>query len=394
MTVWQKGVITLIKSALKGEKYPIPVGLDLEKTIQLAQIHQIPVLLYYGAAINGFDKNSLEMKKLFNLVCAHLQASEQQLYEVNRVSEAFEAEDIDFLPLKGMVLKSMYEKPEMRAMGDCDILIKIEQYERIKIVLEKLGYGFCYESDHELVWSIDGLCLELHKSIVPTYDEDFYSFFGDGWDVAIKEQNSSKHHMSDEDFYIYMFVHFAKHFRNTGIGIKHLVDFWVFAKEVPTIDWEYIEQQLEKFGLAEFFENVKRTVSVWFDGAEANSKTDIITETIFSGGAFGDFETGKVSRVLCDVERGSSLLGTKARTFLKLVFLPYKHMCEKYAILKKIPILLPFTWVIRIFSVIVFKRKKVVSYKKKQSNITSGTLKKRKEQLLSIGLDPQRRRDL
>lgn len=39
---------------------------------------------------------------------------------------AFDAGGIDYMPLKGSILKDLYPRHEMRMMGDADILIRME----------------------------------------------------------------------------------------------------------------------------------------------------------------------------------------------------------------------------------------------------------------------------
>ena len=64
---------------------------------------------------------------------------------------AFEKNGIAHMPLKGILMKQLYPRPDMRIMGDADILIRVEQYEKIKPLLEELGFAEKLESDHELI---------------------------------------------------------------------------------------------------------------------------------------------------------------------------------------------------------------------------------------------------
>ena len=125
--------------------------------------------------------------------------------------------------LKGTLLKEMYPKKELRAMGDADILIKTEQYDKIKPIMQGLGFEERTESDHELIWRKPQLLLELHKKLIPSYNKDYYAYFGDGWQLGKPNSNfPHRFEMSDEDQMIYLFTHFAKHYRDAGIGIRPL----------------------------------------------------------------------------------------------------------------------------------------------------------------------------
>ena len=54
----------------------------------------------------------------------------QQL-ELENVMAHFEKEGIDYVPLKGWIIKNLYPKPDMRSMCDVDILIRDEDKKKI-----------------------------------------------------------------------------------------------------------------------------------------------------------------------------------------------------------------------------------------------------------------------
>lgn len=387
MNVQQKGLITLIKSALNNEVQKLPENFSLEGVIDIAREHQISPIVYYGALNCGFDKSSEAMKKLFENSFPLVILDEQQRQALDALCEAFEANRIEYMPLKGSVLKSLYPRAEMRVMGDIDILIKTEQYEKVSIIMKNSGYSFQYESDHELVWGKDLITVELHKSVMTSYNKDFYAYFGDGWKLAKADSGTLMHSMSDEQFYIYMFTHFAKHYRVSGIGIKHMVDLWVYKNAKPQLGWEYVKNELKKLRLYEFFENVEKTLGVWFSDADETFETKLIADTVFESGAYGDKDTAEASRIIREAHGKKSLAGTKVAKRIKAVFLPYREMCEKYKILEKASILLPVMWIVRLFNVIIFKQGRVRNYIKKQKGLTNEAIYNQKEKLNAVGLD-------
>ena len=91
-------------------------------------------------------------------------------YEYEEVSEKFEENGIDFMPLKGSVIRSLYPKQEMRSMGDADVLIHAEQYNKIVPILEKNDFTFVKENLNELCWQKLPFYIELHRYLVsPQY---------------------------------------------------------------------------------------------------------------------------------------------------------------------------------------------------------------------------------
>ena len=41
-------------------------------------------------------------------------------------------------------MKALYPAPELRVMGDADVLIRLEQYEKIVPLMEKMGFVMFY----------------------------------------------------------------------------------------------------------------------------------------------------------------------------------------------------------------------------------------------------------
>ena len=168
--------------------------------------------------------------------------------------------------------------------------------------------------------------------------------------------------MSDEDNFIYNFVHYAIHYRNGGIGVKHVTDFYVILAKKPDLNFEYIERELENLQLLEFWKNTKKLLDVWFNSAESDEITDLMTTKIFNSGAYGTREDRLSAEAL---RAGGAGEGAKRKRLISSIFPSYSNMKLKYKVLKKVPILLPFMWIVRWIEVI----------------FTPSKIKKRKQQL-------------
>lgn len=381
----KRTVIDLVRGALAEGKTELDNSVNLADVADIANEHQISSLIYYSAAKSRIDKNSDFMQSLFPLVCAQLVLSEKQLYESEKIFEAFRKNNIDFLPLKGAVMKKIYPRPEMRHMSDIDVLIKQAQYAKIESVMQGMGYEFQYESDHELVWKKDIVTVELHKRIMTSYNADFYRYFGDGWQFAI-QGNGTEFYFSDEDFFVYLFAHFAKHYRISGIGIKHLVDIWVYRSAKKNLDEAYISDKLGSLGLLDFYENVLRTLSVWFENRHEDEKTKKITADIFASGEYGNKDVADVSRFIRDA--GAS--GNSGREIKKRIrtvaFPPMAIMKAKHPALAKLPFLLPFFWISRLIYILLFRADDVRAYRCSLRSITDDKIEARRKELEFVGL--------
>jgi hypothetical protein len=314
-----------------------------------------------------------------------LQINEGQMRQIRKICRSFEEHGIDYMLLKGCRMKQMYPAPELRTMSDADILIRKEQYESIRPLMEALGFQPGVESDHEYVWEHPRLYLELHKSLIPTYNRDFYSYFGDGWHLARQEQGSC-YGMTLEDQFLYELTHFAKHFRDGGIGIRHVTDLWIYSLRHPELEGERLWNELKKLKLDVFYGKIRHLIQVWFGDAPEDETSEFLTAYIFASGNYGQAE----ERFLSDVVRRMQTepgLGKKGGFVLDSIFPSVKALAPKYTILRKHPWLLPAIWVYRPFYKLICERDSVKMKIDRVELITEDNLKRKEQMLRAMGLE-------
>ncbi|MBR7132917.1 MAG: nucleotidyltransferase family protein [Clostridia bacterium] len=387
LDIQQQGIITLVRNAILGEKNSVSQDFKLSDAVAVARKHQIINILYYGALQAGLPQDET-MQQLFMLSCMALSKSEQQMFEINRICTAFNERGIEYMPLKGTLLKYFYPKADMRAMGDADILIKPRQYDLIKPILTELGFTEKLESDHELTWAKPALYLELHKRVIPSYNKDYYEYFGDGWRLARPcEEQPNRYEMSAEDALIYLFTHFAKHYRDGGIGIRHMTDLWIYRRVKSELDETYIKKELKKLQLWEFYKNVMDTLQVWFGSAEPTDKTDFITGVIFGSGAYGTHEAHITASAVKLIKTAGSTAGARRKKVLNVLFPKCKNMAKRYPVLEKAPVLLPVFWVVRGAETLLFSSRKLKDQKADMQILTDENISDFQKALDYVGLD-------
>ncbi len=360
----QSTLITLIKSALTGEYYSLAENISLDKVFKIAVKHNVANMAYYGAINCGIDSAAIEMQWLFPYVCNRIAAGERQLYELNTLFKLFDENGIDYMPLKGTILKYIYPKPDMRTMGDADVLIRMEQYNKIEEIMKNQKFSFVKDNINEIVWNKNGiLYLELHRYLVAPAHKDLFKLFGDGWKLSkLAESSNTRYEMSDEDTYLFLFVHFAKHYRAGGIGIRQAVDLWIYRKSKPKLDEEYLKKTLTKLKMYDFYKNTCGMLETWFEDKPSTEMSDFLTNYIYSSGNFGTSESYATAKVVRDSKTKGSIEKAFFTKVFGTIFLSYSAMCKKYPILIKLPILLPVMWVVRAFDVVFIKKKKISDY--------------------------------
>lgn len=359
MDTIHQGLLTLVRSAVNDEKLPLPEGFLLEAAEKLIRSQSLMPLAYRGALNCGIDPMSPVMQRYQVEYFRYLVHGDRQVQAAQRIFAAFEENGIDYLPLKGCNLKAMYPKPELRIMVDADILIRLEQYDRIRSIMLSLGYKEGEESLHELNWSSPELHLELHKRLFAPNESDLHAYFGEGWGKAVRTRGH-RYDLSPEDEYLYIFTHMAKHFRYGGIGLRQILDLYIYRRAKPQLDEEKILQAVEALKMAEFYRNIRRLLTVWFEGAPGDPLMDFMTEFVFSSGNFGTLEKRLYSEELISYgKKREDIKNSKRNSFVRALFPPMHLMQMTYSVLYKYPLLYPVFWVVRCFEVLTRKRKKV-----------------------------------
>ncbi len=387
LSSFERGVIILINNALKAQNTPLPEDFDYSRLYEFAKSQQIMPLIYYGGRdLQEFVSHD-EKRKIYASAMFLALLNQNQESELETLCLAFEKNGVDYMRLKGSVIKRLYPCSEMRLLGDADVLIRKEQMGRIELLMETLGYKHLLTSDHEWVWKKGDLGIELHKRIIPSYTKDLYAYFGDGWDHAQKVADGGHEYtLSAENELIYLVSHFTKHYRYAGIGIKHLVDIHVLLEANADIDHEYVHATLEQLGIAEFYKNIVKTLDVWFKDAEGDEVTDFITQKVFSGGVYGT--TKDRSRYeAAALANGADADKVRKKRFWSAVFPSFKTMCEDRPWLRKCPILLPFAWAGRLVTVLLFRRDHIRRERESISAINASEIESYKAELKLVGLD-------
>lgn len=383
MNQQQKGILTLVRAAITGESLPLPADFSLEDAFVQITRHQIACLAFEGAVRCGISKQLPVMQQLFRSYCINLKMSQGQMRAIAALCEVFEEHQIDYLLMKGILLKQIYPKHELRRMHDADILIRDEQYPKIKKIVTALGYAEQEDtSDHTYTWQNEDLYMELHKRPIPKETKDLYGYFGDGWSQAYCVQGH-RYAWPLEDEYIYVFTHYAKHYRLSGIGLRQVIDLWVMHRTYPNMDYAKIESELEKLHLLDFYRNTVRTIRSWFEDGPEDEITQLLGQYIFDSGSWGSLKAKVLSR---GVRYRSSDHSAKGRNAFRLVFPTLAFMEGQYPILDKHAWLLPICWVARWFAILLFRRQNISSRIQEMTIMDEQNLSDFEKNMVAVGL--------
>ncbi|MBQ9134280.1 MAG: nucleotidyltransferase family protein [Clostridia bacterium] len=363
----------------------MPADANWKDILRIGERYKVIPLLYQGVTNSEISVPETVMGRMQNIVLSNLMLDQKQLYELSNLQKAFDENGIDYMPVKGILMKDLYPNTELRPMGDGDILIRMTQKEKIADAMDRLGYVFAYESTHEWAFDKNGVHVELHKRLIPLQNTDYCAYYGDGWKFAKETGNGTRYALSDEDHYIYIFTHFAKHYRDGGIGVLHMADLWIYTRE-KNVQTPYVRAELEKLDLLRFYDNVFETIHAWFEGGPQTEMTEFITRRIFSYGRWGT----ETSRIMAKGVRDSKsvpLGKLRVKQITEAMFPGMLRMQYRYPILQKYGFLLPVMWIARWFDFLLFKHDRIRDKVKAIKISTEDNVSAYQNELDYVGLD-------
>ncbi len=326
----------------------------------------------YGLSVDDVMSENLQEAELI-AVCRY----ELINYAYEQICEILRNTQVPYVPLKGAIIRRYYPEEAMRTSCDIDILIREEMIDVAVKALEKEGYAVSERKFHDIsMYSSTNIHLELHFSLIENI-EAADALLKDAWDYTVKDGEYS-YRFTDEFFAFYQFAHMLYHFLSGGCGIRSLMDVWVLEHKMG-IHHTQLRDMLEKGNLYKFAEEMSKLSDICFSEAPTNDFSDMLLTYILSGGMYGTVVNRNF--VIKASSRGAlSYLG-------KRFFLPYSDMAQQYPILRKLPILLPFTWIVRASEALFSKKAKNALYELKVATDKNDTRAKAvKEIYVRLGL--------
>ena len=272
--------------------------------------------------------------------------------ERKNILSFLEQNGIWHMPLKGVILKNYYPKPFLREFADNDILFDEHFSSQVEDFMLSQGYARKQSDSGHVMEYEKAPCFnfEMHRSLYHTNNPVFYDYYKDVKEKLIKDEGVKfGFHFSDEDFYIFMISHAFRHYRDNGVGIRTLLDIYVYNKaKGEALDYRYIENELRKIESFEF-EKTMRALSKRAFG-ETNPVFSAEEEEIllyyFKSGTYGSMDIRMQNRV--EKLTGETDFSSKGRIkyWFKRLF-NLKQCKQEYPKAYKTVIAIPFLIVLR-----------------------------------------------
>lgn len=310
--------------------------------IECADQHGVTFLLCQTLSELADLMPAREMQRLEQRYRTNVHKSLIFARELIRISDGMDALGVDVMPYKGVVLaETVYGDIALRQSGDIDLLIRVQDFSRIREAVRGLGYtphfplspreeeaylrtGYEYTFDSQAGPNL----LELQWALQPRFyavDVDMDGLFQRSVQVTIAGRNIKT--LSPEDLMIVLSLHAAKHAWGRLIWLCDIAR--IMSR--PNLNWDWIKQQASELGIARILSvtlllanrllgaSIPATVDATSGGDPA---TLTIAEEIGAGienGAAFDVESVSYFRLMLRLRERSA---DQMRFMSRLVFTP------------------------------------------------------------------------
>lgn len=333
---------------LNKDLFPNIQDINMWKQIYvLAKAQEVEVFLY--ESLKDIKLPDEVREKYYSVYNRAVRKEAIMHIEVSNYFAELDRNGVIYMPVKGWILKHLYEKPYLRTMTDVDVLIKESDFKKACEIIEKLGFkaGMINEC-HNVYTKKPVTEVEVHQKLFSKK-----SRLHDWGQMIMAKREDFK--MDDEDTYIYIIAHMAKHFTKDGAGMRNIIDYYLFSKKHKFNDEQqkYIENTLDELGLKIFKNRIEQMVSVWFDNGKNDSGIEELTEYIMDGGLYG--KQGNAGALSIGNQKSQN----KFKWMIRELFPDFEMLKKSVGFKKMYRVLTPFYWVYRIVRGL-FRRKEAV----------------------------------
>ena len=377
-------IINILKEALTQEIFDIKPVKDIETIHHELEVQSVLPLAYNWLKRTECQDNNKMYTEWAKEIFQHVAFWYRMLDEQNQLVELLTNNGYSFVIMKGFANAELYPKPELRTTGDIDFLVDWDAYEEVYKLLVHKGYIPIKEKDdskHHVELCKNNIIYELHRQPGGTRRKQWWQvdFFREGLKNSrmISLEGYRFPVFSELHYGIMLLVHTRAHF-TSGIGLRHLLDWLVFAEKYITDDfWETkMRSVAAKFEIDELAAVLSRCGQLYFDMLKERKWCEYVSEDVcdevmdyfFTQGDFGK-KAGTIDSSVKAIAEMSEIDG-----FFRRI-----NRSSEYSmpIVRKYPVLRPIGWIYQIGRYITKAVSEKNSIDSFQNELSKG--KKRKE---------------
>lgn len=349
-------LLHLLGAYLREEEPEALDGVDWQKLMHLAHIHSVIGILGYMSMKYPICLDE-QVKPCLRRLCLNtIGLYTQRKALAQTMVQELDRAGIDYILMKGYVVRELYPVPELRTFNDIDIVIRPEDRKRSHELM--LSRGYQVHTDWEPVFSYfkEQELYEIHTDIMEidvSEKADYRGYFGNMWRYA-QPIGEHSYCFTPEFHFLYLLTHIAKHIHGSGAGVRMYLDVAAFVRRYDAeADWVWIAEQLRELKLFQFAAVVLTAVEAWF-GIASPMRHEKVSEVVMESfrdftleaGVFGHYNREDAMAGLKHTNQEES--APRLRQLLRRTFPAAKTIQTRYTYLQEKPWLLPVAWVHRL----------------------------------------------
>ncbi len=375
----QNTLCELCANTLFEKKICLPENIDATDVLSEAKKQAVFPIALLALKSQSLSNEALENSFLHSVVnnirvsCNHIQIA--SILSENKIKYVF---------IKGVASAAYYNEPDIRTMGDVDLLIKRSDIQQVNDLLQKLGYktdeDIFKENGHigykRTVGGSISIC-EVHfnlNGIPSSLSNTFENYLSTVFETAKEIEVTGKACFVPSDFHhgIILLLHTATHLTSEGVGLRHLCDWAVFVNRFSNDGFVNVfEKPLKELGLWRFAQLLtlcsEKYLHIekkeWAGTADEDLLSSIVFD-IISGGNFGFKDADRYRQIKYISDREKHNVSKKSVFLQGFLSINAKAKAE-YSFVKKCKLFLPIGWFSVIFDYFVL----VITRKRKLDNI-------------------------
>ena len=337
----------------------------------IAKKHNLVLLMAQAMEKMGFESDSDIWKRWLKEKNQLIYKSVLMDVEREAIQDFFEENNIWYMLLKGMVIRKYYPSPELREMADNDILFDNKYSKEVYEFMTKRGYKTedYNKGYHDEYLKPPAYNFEMHRQLVSSKERPkWYEYYKDVKSILINDANGkNQFYFSDNDFYVYFIVHTYKHFLNSGMGLRTVLDVYLYVSNLQEkLDFDYIEEQLKKLDAYDFEQTFRSIAFKMFDENLEDRKWwdlfDVKEQEMLSyvldAGTYGNLENS-VAHKMGYTKGEKKKTSDKAKYIFRRLFPSMDTIEEFFPFFYKHKWAIPFLYIYRIGKIPFARRKKV-----------------------------------
>lgn len=262
MTDSQNMLINLLRKSLFDFNFEIPESVDWNCVYEEAAYQSVVAMAFDGTS--GISDIPAEVYKNFkDYTISVFLKNDSVLNEQKSLIKLLESNDVKYAVLKGTSAARLYNKPELRTLGDIDILVKKSDFESTKSLLMLNEYRLIDDGFNHFHCEFErnGVVVELHHEISEFPNtklcDELRAELQKAVDSTVKADKSELGYeysiLSPLYQAVSLLLHMERHISKDGLGLRQLLDWGEFLRK----NSEFLSEEknisfLKKYGLYKF----------------------------------------------------------------------------------------------------------------------------------------------